>query len=193
MFRVMGVKKIKKQDEEMVEEPVMEEEETIEEVSDADDKIEDVLAKLDEVRSLLIELADAIKASADATKGLHEVVTKMVEKVEKEIETPEEANKDVEAERKKNPDEPEPAESAEEVMEIVEPERVQRRPEYETEGVAAEVGKEIRKKSAVTPRPIAEINEPSADGEMREFIKTVLSGKMSIGEINEVLKEKIIR
>lgn len=191
MFRVMGVKKIKEQDEEMVEEPVMEEEETIEEVSDADDKIEDVLAKLDEVRSLLIELAEAVRASADATKGLNEVVQKML--LNKEIETPEEANEAAQRDRMK-PGEPKPAESAEEeAEEIVEPERVQRQPDYELEGepVEKEV-KEIRKK-AVTPRPEVEVKHPEDEGGFNEILKGVLTGKMTIGEINEKLKEIMLK
>lgn len=189
-----GMVKVEKQEDEKIEETVMDEEE---EATDAgteantDDKIEEMMMKLDELREMLTELAEAVRASADATKGLNEVVQKML--LNKEIETPEEANVAAQRDRMK-PGEPKPAESAEEeAEEIVEPERVQRQPDYELEGepVEKEV-KEIRKK-AVTPRPEVEVKHPEDEGGFNEILKGVLTGKMTIGEINEKLKEIMLK
>lgn len=186
--------KVEKQEDEKIEETVMDEEEEATDAgteANADDKIEEMMMKLDELREMLTELAEAVRASADATKGLNEVVQKML--LNKEIETPEEANEAAQRDRMK-PGEPKPAESAEEeAEEIVEPERVQRQPDYELEGepVEKEV-KEIRKK-AVTPRPEVEVKHPEDEGGFNEILKGVLTGKMTIGEINEKLEEIMLK
>jgi len=183
-----------KQEDEKIEETVMDEEEEATDAgteANADDKIEEMMMKLDELREMLTELAEAVRASADATKGLNEVVQKML--LNKEIETPEEANEAAQRDRMK-PGEPKPAESAEEeAEEIDEPERVQRQPDYELEGepVEKEV-KEIMMK-AVTPRPEVEVKHPEDEGEFNEILKGVLTGKMTIGEINEKLKEIMLK
>lgn len=190
----MSREEIKKQEleEEKIEDEVVEEEEEeegiIEETSaNADDitnKLEEVLAKLGELRELIVSLSDAIRAGADATKGLHEVLTKIA----KEIEKPEQVNAEAEQERKEKPKEPEVSESAvENANEIADPDRVQRQPEYE-------VGKEIRKRRvAVTPRPGIERTIPNADDDVREFLKSVLAGKKTVGEVNEYIKNKLFR
>lgn len=146
-----------------------------------EDKVEMIQAEIDELKVLMSDLVEAIKAGADATRGLNEAVQKMIEKIDK----PEEANEKQELHDKPR-EEAKPAENAEDASDLEKPNTATaKQPEYM---VKADVKKTIN-----TPRPVMDVGKVDHESDVREFVKSVIEGKVNFGDVGDFVRKRIVR
>lgn len=164
--------------EEKIDEKKVEEEEQIEEkkqisIEQIPEKIEELYAQLDAIRNLLSEIATAIRTGAEATKAL----TESIEYIRKKIDVPFDAHrKQDEVKRVDVPGAGMSESAKEDASDIMSPERINQ----------FQVG--VIRKTVSTPRPEVEQRQGGSD-EYGEILKAVLSGKVSFGELADVMKK----
>lgn len=141
------------------------------------ERIEEIYTQLDSIKNILSEIATAIRSGAEATKAL----TDLVENVAKKIDVPASTHKKVDEEKRAFEPKPKPAETATEASEIVEPKRVN-----SLQPVRAQF-------EVTTPRPEIEKAKVDNESEYGEILKQVLAGKVSFGDLGEIIKKLYVR